>query len=93
MSQPSMRLLAARVVAAASWTLFAVAAHAQARAGAAPVSKPAPLPAAVMSAGKAIEPAKLEGHVRFLADDALEGRGTGTRGYDKAAQYVAEQMQ
>jgi len=58
-----------------------------------PAKAPAALPAAVMSAGKAIDPARLEGHVRFLADDKLEGRGTGTRGYDMAAQYVAEQMQ
>jgi hypothetical protein len=46
-----------------------------------------------MAAGKAIAPSRLEGHVRALADDKLEGRGTGTRGYDMAAQYVAEQMQ
>src|SRR5262249_47178653 len=54
---------------------------------------PAPLPAAVMAAGRTIDPARLEAHVRTLADDKLEGRGTGTRGYDMAAQYVAEQMQ
>ncbi|SIN67988.1 Zn-dependent amino-or carboxypeptidase, M28 family [Singulisphaera sp. GP187] len=29
-------------------------------------------------------------HVRFLADDALEGRNTGTEGHRKAAAYVAE---
>ena len=46
-----------------------------------------------MAAGKAIAPAKLEAHVRTLADDKMEGRGTATRGYDMAAQYVAEQMQ
>jgi hypothetical protein len=53
----------------------------------------AALPAAVMTAGQAIDPARLEAHVRVLADDKMEGRGTGTRGYDRAAQYVAEQMQ
>lgn len=31
----------------------------------------------------------IRSHVRFLADDLLEGRGTGTRGYDVAAAYVA----
>ncbi len=31
----------------------------------------------------------LRAHVRFLADDLLEGRETGTRGYDLAARYVA----
>jgi hypothetical protein len=31
-------------------------------------------------------------HVEFLADDLLEGRDTGTRGYDLAARYVAAAM-
>jgi Peptidase family M28/PA domain len=31
-------------------------------------------------------------HVEFLADDLLEGRDTGTRGYDLAARYVAAEM-
>lgn len=31
----------------------------------------------------------LRAHVEFLADDLLEGRDTGTRGYDLAARYVA----
>lgn len=31
-------------------------------------------------------------HVRYLADDGLEGRDTGSRGYDRAAEYVAEQF-
>jgi Zn-dependent M28 family amino/carboxypeptidase len=34
----------------------------------------------------------IEGHWRFLASDALEGRMTGTRGYDAAAEYVASQF-
>src|SRR5262245_37415298 len=58
-----------------------------------PAKAPAPLPTTVMAAGRAIDPARLEGHVRVLADDRMEGGGTGTRGYDMAAQYVAEQMQ
>jgi hypothetical protein len=31
-------------------------------------------------------------HVQFLADDALEGRDTGSRGYERAADYMAEQF-
>ncbi len=31
-------------------------------------------------------------HVQFLADDKLEGRKTGTPGYDKAVAYVEEQF-
>lgn len=38
------------------------------------------------------EMARLEADVRFLADDALEGREAGTRGYDLAALYVAERF-
>jgi hypothetical protein len=36
-----------------------------------------------------IRPDSIRAHVAFLADDRLEGRGTGTRGYDLAASYVA----
>jgi Zn-dependent M28 family amino/carboxypeptidase len=35
--------------------------------------------------------ARIEADVRFLADDLLEGREAGTRGYDLAALYVASQ--
>jgi peptidase M28-like protein len=36
-----------------------------------------------------VSPTALETHIRFLADDSLQGRGTGTPGYDIAARYVA----
>lgn len=39
-----------------------------------------------------IRPGALRAHIRFLADDLLEGRGTGTRGFDIAAKYVAAQL-
>ena len=32
----------------------------------------------------------LEEHIRFLASDRLQGRGTGTPGYDSAARYVTD---
>jgi len=41
---------------------------------------------------KQIAPEAIRGHMAFLADDLLEGRGTGTRGYDIAASYVAAQF-
>jgi hypothetical protein len=44
---------------------------------------PGPVPAA--------SAARIEADVRFLADDLLEGRAAGTRGYDLAALYVATQ--
>ena len=34
-------------------------------------------------------PAEIRAHVEFLADDLLEGREAGSRGYDLAARYVA----
>jgi hypothetical protein len=42
---------------------------------------------------KAIRADALSAHVRFLADDTLEGRGTGTRGHAIAARYVATELQ
>ena len=49
-----------------------------------------------MAAGMAAEPEfsadRVKAHVAFLADDLLEGRGTGTRGFDIAARYVASQF-
>jgi peptidase M28-like protein len=41
---------------------------------------------------KRIAPQAIQAHMTFLADDLLEGRGTGTRGYDVAAKYVAAQF-
>jgi Peptidase family M28/PA domain len=40
-----------------------------------------------------ITPASVRAHVEFLANDMLEGRETGTRGYDLAAHYVATRFQ
>src|SRR6187549_3378567 len=34
----------------------------------------------------------ISAHIRFLADDLLEGRGTGERGHVVAAAYVASQL-
>jgi Zn-dependent M28 family amino/carboxypeptidase len=39
----------------------------------------------------AVSASRIEADVRFLADDLLEGREAGTRGYDLAALYVASQ--
>jgi Zn-dependent M28 family amino/carboxypeptidase len=36
--------------------------------------------------------ARIKAHVTFLADDLLEGREAGTRGYDIAARYIAAQF-
>ena len=55
-------------------------------AAAAPASLAAEPPEPVFSA------TALRAHVEFLADDLLEGRKAGTRGFDVAARYVATQF-
>ena len=39
-----------------------------------------------------IDEASLKAHVKFLSDDKLEGRGTGSPGGELAAKYIAEQL-
>ena len=46
----------------------------------------------VFAAAIAVSPSALESHIRFLASDLLEGRETGTPGYDLAAEYVEAQF-
>jgi hypothetical protein len=40
-----------------------------------------------------VRPEALRAHMEFLADDLLEGRGTGTRGFHLAANYVRAQFE
>src|SRR5206468_12912443 len=35
----------------------------------------------------------IKAHIRFLSDDLLEGRGTGARGGELAAKYIASQLE
>jgi len=51
------------------------------------------LPKAAASAMSGIDAERIRAHVRFLADDLLEGRGPGVRGGDIAAHYVATQFE
>ena len=41
----------------------------------------------------AIRESALRAHIKFLSDDRLEGRGTGAKGGETAALYVAEQFE
>jgi len=50
------------------------------------------LPAGAVAAMGSIDAERIRAHVKFLADDLLEGRGTGTRGGDIAANYLAAQF-
>jgi len=47
------------------------------------------LPGAAFAALDTITPDHIRWHVRFLSHDLLEGRGTGQRGGDIAAEYIA----
>ena len=55
-------------------------------------SHSARLSSAGISALQKIDPERIRAHVRFLAHDLLEGRGTGQRGGDIAAEYIATQF-
>src|SRR5216683_7980648 len=49
-------------------------------------------PPAAIAAFQKIDPEHIRAHVRFLSHDLLEGRGTGQRGGDIAAEYIATQF-
>jgi Zn-dependent M28 family amino/carboxypeptidase len=50
------------------------------------------LPPAAIAGLEKIDPEHIRAHVRFLSQDLLEGRGTGQRGGDIAAEYIATQF-
>jgi Zn-dependent M28 family amino/carboxypeptidase len=52
----------------------------------------AQMPPAVKAAESSINAENIRAHVRFLADDLLEGRAPGVRGGDLAAKYIATQF-
>ena len=58
--------------------------------GAAAAQKAASSP--IAKAEASIDPQRIAAHVRFLADDLLEGRYPGLRGGDLAAKYIATQF-
>ena len=45
------------------------------------------------AAMESIRPEAIRADMRFLSDDLLEGRGTGSRGYDIAAKYMAAEFE
>ncbi len=50
------------------------------------------LPAAAQKAMNSIDSEKIRATVKYLSDDKLEGRGTGQKGGDMAADWIAEQF-
>ena len=58
----------------------------------APSYSSARLPGVAIAAMQKIDPERIRAHVRFLSHDLLEGRGTGQRGGDIAAEYIGTQF-
>ena len=57
-----------------------------------PSTASAQLPSVAIAAMQKIDPERIRTHVRFLSSDRLEGRGTGQRGGDLAADYMATEL-
>ena len=57
-----------------------------------PSSDSVRLPGAAIVAMQKIDPERIRAHVRYLSHDLLEGRGTGQRGGDIAAEYISTQF-
>jgi Zn-dependent M28 family amino/carboxypeptidase len=85
-----LRIIAAFLVVCAS-----VLGWADGGAGGSKGAKSAPsvrLPGAAFVALETITPEHIRWHVRYLSHDLLEGRGTGQRGGEIAAEYIATQF-
>src|SRR5450755_2592920 len=57
-----------------------------------PLVLPQGLSGAAIAAMQTINPERIRAHVRYLSHDLLEGRGTGQRGGDIAAEYIGTQF-
>jgi len=79
------------VIVSAILVISAAWAYTLAKASRDPMAS-AHLPAAAIAAMQKINSERIRAQVRFLASDFLEGRGTGQRGGDLAAEYIATQF-
>ena len=85
-----LKIISACLLVCASLLLWA-----EGGAGGAKGTKSAPsvkLPGPAFVALETITPEHIRWHVRYLSHDLLEGRGTGQRGGDIAAEYIATQF-
>ena len=82
----------ARIISAFLVVCLSLPSWAEGAAGGAPKTPAVKLPGPAYSALETINPEHIRWHVRFLAHDLLEGRGTGQRGGDLAAEYIAAQF-
>ena len=81
-------MISKRIGAVAVMTVLSAAALAQRKS----IDGGAHLPPAAFAAMQDIRPHDIEVQDRFLSHDLLEGRGTGQRGGDIAAEYIATQF-
>ena len=84
--------LAALVIAAISVLISAQSDSTAPKSSPTSAPKVASLPADAQAAMASIDPERIRAHVKFLASDLLEGRGTGQRGGDIAAEYIATEF-
>lgn len=84
----------ARIISACLVVCLSVPAWTEGAAGGSPSPKTgsARLPGTAIVALETISPDHIRWHVRYLSHDLLEGRGTGQRGGDLAAEYMATQF-
>src|SRR6476646_6769108 len=82
-----------RIVSAFLVVCLSLPSWAEGAAGGAPRTPSVKLPGPAFVALETINPEHIRWHVRFLSHDLLEGRGTGQRGGDLAAEYIATQFQ
>src|SRR5215471_8692010 len=87
--QGMAKFLSASLIVCLSLPLWAEGAAGGAKATSAPSVR---LPGTAFTALETINPDHIRWHVRYLSHDLLEGRGTGQRGGDLAAEYIATQF-
>jgi Zn-dependent M28 family amino/carboxypeptidase len=81
-----------RIISAFLIVCLSLPSWAEGAAGGAPKTPSVKLPGPAFVALETISPEHIRWHVRFLSHDLLEGRGTGQRGGDLAAEYIATQF-
>src|SRR6266849_6905478 len=91
-SRPCLNIRRIAVLAAVLFSIVAVSAQEKPPKPRAEKHFGSHLPPAAIAAMQSIRPDNIETHVRFLSHDLLEGRGTGQRGGDIAAEYIAAQF-
>jgi Zn-dependent M28 family amino/carboxypeptidase len=91
--QGKPRTISACLKVCLSWSCLSLLLWAEGGAAAKGIKTPSvKLPGPAFVALETITPDHIRWHVRYLSHDLLEGRGTGQRGGDIAAEYIATQF-